>query len=307
MTFEERKALVKSYLGKTVDIKIDRPIGYVHKKENYCLTYPINYGYIPNVIGGDGEEMDVYLLGVSEPVTEYRVKIIGIVHRENDVEDKLVAAPKGINFTKDEIEKAVYFQEQYYKTYVEVEKMLTHKGTETIHTKRLTLRKFKVEDANDMFVWASNPEVVKYLSYKPHTSPEATADLLKGWVGAYNSNQVYNWAIELNGIVVGSISVVDSSDKCSYCHLGWQIDKPFWNKGYMTEAAKAVVDFLFSKVGYNRIQSGHDARNIGSGRVMQKVGMTLEGTLREYCLAKDGSIGDKHLWAILKSDWKNKD
>ena len=115
-----RKALVKSYLGKMVDIKIDRPIGYVHKKENYCLTYPINYGYIPGVIGGDGEELDVYLLGVNEPVTEYKAQIIGIAHRENDVEDKLVAAPSSLNFTKKEIERAIHFQEQYYKTHIEI-------------------------------------------------------------------------------------------------------------------------------------------------------------------------------------------
>ena len=115
-----RKALVKSYLGKTVDIIIDRPIGYVHKKENYSLTYPINYGYIPGVIGGDGEELDVYLLGVNEPVTEYKAQIIGIAHRENDVEDKLIAAPVELNFTKEEIERAIHFQEQYYKTTVEV-------------------------------------------------------------------------------------------------------------------------------------------------------------------------------------------
>ena len=120
MTFEERKALVKSYLGRTVDIKIDRPIGYVHKKENYSLTYPINYGYIPGVIGGDGEELDVYLLGVNEPVTEYKAQIIGIAHRENDVEDKLVAAPSSSNFTKKEIERAIHFQEQYYKTHIEI-------------------------------------------------------------------------------------------------------------------------------------------------------------------------------------------
>lgn len=120
MTYEERKSLVKLYLGKTVDIKIDRPIGYVHKKENYSLTYPINYGYIPNVIGGDGEELDVYLLGVNEPVTEYRAKIIGIAHRENDVEDKLIAAPGYLNFTIEDIEKSIHFQEQYYKTYIEV-------------------------------------------------------------------------------------------------------------------------------------------------------------------------------------------
>lgn len=119
MTFEERKALVKSYLGKTVDIKIDRHIGYVHKKENYSLTYPINYGYIPGVIGGDGEELDVYLLGVDKPITEYSAKIIGIAHRENDVEDKLVAAPANIIFYQNEIAEAIHFQEQYYKTTVE--------------------------------------------------------------------------------------------------------------------------------------------------------------------------------------------
>ena len=86
MTYEERKAQVQSYLGKTVTIGIDRPIGYVHVKEKYSLTYKINYGYIPGVLGGDDEELDVYLLGVDEPVEEYTARIIGIVHRENDVE-----------------------------------------------------------------------------------------------------------------------------------------------------------------------------------------------------------------------------
>lgn len=120
MTFEERKAQVKSFLGKTVVIGIDRPVGFIHKKENYSLTYPINYGYIPGVLGGDGEELDVYLLGVNEPVEEYECHIIAIAHRHNDVEDKLIGAPVGMSFTKDEIENAIYFQEQYYDTEVEV-------------------------------------------------------------------------------------------------------------------------------------------------------------------------------------------
>lgn len=115
----KEKSLVKSYLGKNVRIEIDRPIGYVHKKENYSLTYPINYGYIPGVLGGDGEELDVYLLGIDKPVTEYTGKIIGIVHRENDVEDKLVMAPEGVIFTQNEIAEQVHFQEQYYKTEIE--------------------------------------------------------------------------------------------------------------------------------------------------------------------------------------------
>lgn len=120
MTFDERKAQVKSYLGKTVDIEIDRPIGCVHVKGEKTLVYPINYGYIPGVLGGDGEELDVYLLGVDTPVDKYTVKIIGIVHRENDIEDKLVGAPVGMSFTADEIAEAVHFQEKYYISHIEV-------------------------------------------------------------------------------------------------------------------------------------------------------------------------------------------
>lgn len=121
MTYEERKAQVKSYLGKTVKIGIDRPLGYVHKKETYSLTYPINYGYIPDVLGGDGEELDVYLVGINEPVKEYECKIIAIVHRHNDIEDKLVGAPIDMTFSKEEIENAVHFQEQYYESEIEIE------------------------------------------------------------------------------------------------------------------------------------------------------------------------------------------
>ena len=120
MTFEERKEQVKSYLGKIVKIKIDRPMGYIHKKETYSLTYPINYGFIPNVLGGDGEELDVYLLGVNEPVTEYECEIIAIVHRHNDIEDKLVGVPIGTKLSKGKIENEINFQEQYYNTEIEI-------------------------------------------------------------------------------------------------------------------------------------------------------------------------------------------
>ena len=120
MTYEERKAQVYSYLGKTVTIGIDRPIGFVHeKKDGTRLTYPINYGYIPGVLGGDDEELDVYLLGVDHPVESYTCRIVGIVHRKNDVEDKLVGVPEGMSFTAAEMTEVVHFQEQYYDSYVE--------------------------------------------------------------------------------------------------------------------------------------------------------------------------------------------
>ena len=125
MTMEERKALARSYLGKTVHIGIDRPIGYVHHKGTYDLVYPINYGYIPGVLGGDGEEMDVYLLGVDAPVKEFDAHIIAIVHREDDVEDKLVGVPEGMTFTAEEIAAMVHFQEQYYHSHIEMLNAIT--------------------------------------------------------------------------------------------------------------------------------------------------------------------------------------
>ncbi len=118
MTLSERHEQVESYLGKTVKIEIDRPIGYVHRKGKKTLVYPINYGYIPDVLGGDGEELDVFLVGVAEPVSTYEGKIIGIVYRADDVEDKLIMAPEGICLNAEELARDVYFQEKYYKTTV---------------------------------------------------------------------------------------------------------------------------------------------------------------------------------------------
>ena len=116
MTLQERHEQVEGYLGKSVTIGIDRPVGYVHHKGGKTLVYPINYGYIPDVLGGDGEELDVFLLGVNEPVTSYTGRIIGIVYRADDVEDKLVMSPCENSFTAEEIAHAVYFQEKYYQT-----------------------------------------------------------------------------------------------------------------------------------------------------------------------------------------------
>ena len=110
---------LRPYLGKTVEIEIDRPIGYVHHKGEKTLVYPINYGYIPGVLGGDGEELDVYLMGVTEPVSTYTGRIVGIVFRADDVEDKLIMAPEGMTPTTAEITEAIHFQEMYYDSHVE--------------------------------------------------------------------------------------------------------------------------------------------------------------------------------------------
>ena len=102
-------------LGKTVKVIIDRPMGTYHPKHK-DLYYPINYGYIEGIIAPDGEEQDAYVLGVDVPVREFEGKIIAIIKRFDDVEEKWVVAPKDMTFTKEEIMKQVEFQEKYFKT-----------------------------------------------------------------------------------------------------------------------------------------------------------------------------------------------
>lgn len=106
------------WLGRTVTMQTDRPIGYTHEKNGHCFTYPINYGYIPGVIGGDGEELDVYLLGVDHPVESFTGRIIAAVLRTDDEEDKLVMAPDGMTFSAEEVRRAVYFQERYHESVI---------------------------------------------------------------------------------------------------------------------------------------------------------------------------------------------
>lgn len=104
---------------KRVVVKIDRPMGSFHP-EHKDLFYPINYGYIEGLFAGDGEEQDAYILGIDEPVAEFSGKVIAVVHRTDDVEDKWIVAPDGATFTVDEIEKAVHFQEKYFSHTIEL-------------------------------------------------------------------------------------------------------------------------------------------------------------------------------------------
>lgn len=101
------------YIGEKIHIKIDRPIGSKHPKHGFL--YPINYGYVPNTISDDGEELDAYLLGIFEPVCEYDGKCIAVVHRTNDNDDKLIVVPDDKNYSDDAIEALIEFQEKYFK------------------------------------------------------------------------------------------------------------------------------------------------------------------------------------------------
>lgn len=102
-------------IGEFVTVTVDRPLGSYHP-EHPDMYYPVNYGYIEGVIAPDGEEQDAYILGVYEPVQSFTGRIIAVIHRIDDAEDKWIVAPEGVSFTKEEIAQQVRFQEQYFQT-----------------------------------------------------------------------------------------------------------------------------------------------------------------------------------------------
>ena len=104
----------KKYLEKTLEVKIDRPFGSKHPKHGFI--YPVNYGYVPNTISGDGEELDCYVLGVFEPLETFRGKCIAIIHRLDDNDDKLIIVPENKSFSNQEIRALTEFQERFFKS-----------------------------------------------------------------------------------------------------------------------------------------------------------------------------------------------
>lgn len=104
-------------IGKIVTVTIDRPMGTYHP-EYPDMYYPINYGYIKGIIAPDEENQDAYILGVEYPLDEFSGTIIAIIQREDDIEDKWVVVPIGMNFSKDEIIRQVHFQEKYFNSKV---------------------------------------------------------------------------------------------------------------------------------------------------------------------------------------------
>lgn len=103
----------KSFLGKMVNVKMDRPLGTRHPKHGF--TYTVNYGFIPGTVSGDGEELDAYVLNVNVPLDTFSGACVAIIHRTNDDDDKLVVIPKGTTITNAEIERQTAFQEQWFK------------------------------------------------------------------------------------------------------------------------------------------------------------------------------------------------
>lgn len=189
---------------------------------------------------------------------------------------------------------------------VKGEKM-EHKGTLIIETERLILRRFTPSDAEAGYRnWMSSENVTKYLTWSTHTSPDVSAEIVKSWAESYNDPTFYLWAIVLKEInePIGSISCVDMNEKVGEIEIGYCIGESWWHKGYVSEAFSAVIAFMFDEVKALRVEARHDPNNPNSGKVMQKCGLTYEGTIRQTDMNNQGIV-DSAVYGILKDEYYN--
>ena len=175
--------------------------------------------------------------------------------------------------------------------------MPTHKGTQTLKTSRLILRKAVLADAQPMYGnWASDPEVTRFLTWPAHDSVETTRRILESWIEGYAKDNYYQWMIVLKelGQPVGSISGMDPDDGLSSIEVGYCIGRTWWHQGIMSEALGAVLQYLSETCDFHRITARHDTNNPRSGAVMQKCGMMYEGTLRQSARNNQGICDMAH-------------
>lgn len=169
-------------------------------------------------------------------------------------------------------------------------------------SKRLILRKFTYDDASDMFNnYCNNDNVSRYVTWQTHKSIEDTKKYLANVVlPEYKLDNTYRWAIVLKetNAVIGCIDVVKLNLITKSAEIGYVLSEKYWGQGIMPEAGELVVSYLFS-LGFIRVWAVHDIDNPKSGRVMQKLGMKKEGTLRKYALRSDGTLADCDIYSII--------
>ena len=174
-----------------------------------------------------------------------------------------------------------------------------------LETPSLVLRPMLLSDAREIFAYASDPEVARYVLWDPHRSLAETRSYIRYIRSLYRSGLPSSWAVVFRqtGQVIGSIGFMWASEENRSAEVGYSFSRAFWNRGLATEALSAVLNSAFTALNLNRIEAQRDIRNPASGRVMEKCGMRQEGVLRGRLLNK-GEFIDVALCAILRSDWE---
>jgi ribosomal-protein-alanine N-acetyltransferase len=186
---------------------------------------------------------------------------------------------------------------------------MNHKGTTTLETERLILRRFSLDDADAVFKnWAGDPDVTTFMTWPPHKGIKASTMWCEHNVNSYANDDYYSWVIvsKASGEPIGSIGVVKSDEKVEMAEVGFCIGKAWWNQGYTSEALSAVAKYLFEEVGINRLEAQHDPLNSNSGKVMMKAGLEPEGIRRQASWNNQG-IHDSMGYALLAKDYFSRD
>ena len=174
-----------------------------------------------------------------------------------------------------------------------------------LETADLVLRRPLRKDAKDIFRYASDDQVARFVLWEPHRSLAETRLFVRELRRRLRSGYPSSWVVTLRGTgeVIGTIGFVWYSTENRSAELGYSFARQYWNRGYATQSLKAVIDIVFRSLPLNRLEAQHDVRNLASGRVMQKSGLRQEGILRGRVLNK-GEFADVALYAILRSDWE---
>lgn len=173
-----------------------------------------------------------------------------------------------------------------------------------IKTKRLILRQLTLNDAKDVFEYASVPEMSRFLVWEYHKSIQDSIDFINFSANEFNSLSSIIWGIELaeSKKIIGTIDLRNFYNKNKCAETGYGINIEYWNKGIVTESLSAILDYAFSELQLNRVESHCEPENTGSWRVMEKSGMKHEGTLREKIFMKN-KFRTMKFYSILKSEW----
>ena len=171
---------------------------------------------------------------------------------------------------------------------------------ETIRTERLTLRRFRLTDLEDVLAYATDPQWARYLPVPhPYTRRDGEEFLARRQLADWSRNPT--WAIELDGRVVGGAGLHDPDNR--QAGLGYSIARDRWGQGLATEAARAVVVAAFRTLDLDRVFATADARNLASQRVMEKLGMRREALLRQHRRHRGEFIDEVHR-GILREEWE---
>jgi len=263
-----------SYLGKTLKVIVDRPLGSKHP--NYDMIYPINYGFIPNTISGDGEELDAYILGVNKPIKEYIGKCIGIVHRINDNDDKLIISNE--TYSNSEIEKIIDFQEKYFK--------------HILIRNNINFRKLTPSDFKKIYDWCQNKNVYEWFEQRKLSLDEIKEKYQK----KLELKKQDLFIINCNGKDIGLVQIYKFDD-LSYEYDLFIGENDYLSKGIGTEIVNIVNEKIFKEYRAQSIILHVFKRNVRACKCYLKCGFKI---VKEY-IDKD-TIGNMEEMVLFQKD-----